>query len=239
MKAEVRDTTRSGNLRAVQWAALVGGWMLAYGVGFALGRLFQAVGWWLGGGAWERALLISVHSTVSKPLDYVFLWLPYLGTNYTLAPFIALAAIVLWRKGLRAAAGHLAIIQAGSWMLNPALKFTFNRPRPTLFPMRGQFALPAFPSGHSLAVSSVMLTAAYLLHRYRRQTWGYWAVGIFFVLNSYSRVYLAVHWPTDVIAGTAIGLTWFASVAYAFRNAHPAPGASAHKRPPEHSTAPR
>ena len=149
------------------------------GSGFGLGRLFQALGWWLGGGAWERTFLIAVHETVSKQLDYVMLWLPYLGTNYTLEPFVLIGAIILWRKGFRSAAAHMLAIQTGSALLNPALKFTFNRPLATLFEMRGQFALPAFPSGHSMAVASVMLTAAYLVHHGNTgRNWAYWAVGI-------------------------------------------------------------
>jgi membrane-associated phospholipid phosphatase len=212
---------RRGNARAVNWVVVLGGWILAYVVGYGCGRLFQALGWWIGGGAWERDVLVAVHRTVSPGLDLIFLWLPYLGTNYTLAPMVAIGAIILWRKKLNAAALHMVVIQAGSWALNPALKFTFNRPRPDLFPMRGQFALPAFPSGHSLAVASVMFTAAYLLYRYRGATWGAWAVLVFFLLNSYSRVYLAVHWPTDVIAGTLIGLVWFTAGIVAFRRAHP------------------
>jgi membrane-associated phospholipid phosphatase len=204
----------------VRWGMVFGGWIAAFMSGFLMGKLFQSLGWWLNGGAWERNMLTAVHGTISPGLDLVFLWLPYLGTNYSLAPLIAIIAFFLWRRGYRAIAAHIAIVQAGSALLNPSLKFILGRPRPAMFELRGQFGLAAFPSGHSMAVTAVMLTAAYLLWRYTGQKWAFWAWGVFFLLNNYSRVYLAVHWPTDVIAGVAIGFIWFAACFVAFREAH-------------------
>ena len=104
--------------------------------------------------------------------------------------------------------------------MNPALKFSFPRDRPMLYEQRGQHALPAFPSGHSIAVTSVLFTAAWLLFHYRGKRWGFWVAGAFFVLNSYSRVYLSVHWPTDVIAGIIVGAVWGGACWVGFRAAH-------------------
>jgi undecaprenyl-diphosphatase len=89
-----------------------------------------------------------------------------------------------------------------------------------LYEQRGQHAVPAFPSGHSIAVVAVLLTAALLLYRYRGQKWGIWLVAGFFILNSFSRIYLSVHWPTDLIAGSIIGAAWMLSCWRAFRRAH-------------------
>lgn len=195
---------------------LVAGWFGSYTVGVALGFLLQRLGWWEGAG-WERATLVIAHRTVSPLLDPFFLVLPYAGTNYTLAPVMALASLRLWRRGARMVALHLAVVQAGSWLLNPALKFTLARPRPQLFPARGQYAFASFPSGHSIAVVAVLVTVAYLLHSSGRGRWVYWATGLFFLLNSYSRLYLSVHWPTDVIGGTLIGALWLGVTLRAFR----------------------
>ena len=139
--------------------------------------MVRGLGWWPGA-EWEAGLLHAAQRTVNPLLDKLMLTLPLFGTNYSLAPLVAIAAFIFWRKKLYAIALHLLIVQAGSWMLNPALKFTFPRDRPTLYEQRGQHAFPAFPSGHAIAVVSVMLTAALLLYKYKGKTWGLWVVGI-------------------------------------------------------------
>jgi undecaprenyl-diphosphatase len=220
--ARIHATNES--LRAVvartPWLMILAGWVVAFATGAVLSLIVKALGWWEGGAAWEVDALVAAQTTVSSRLDVIMLTLPYAGTNYTLAPIVAVAAGLLWWRGWTSVALHLVVVQAGSWTLNPALKFTFPRDRPTLFEARGQHAFPAFPSGHAIAVAAVLLTIAYLLHRTGRGTWGYWVVGIFFLLNSYSRIYLSVHWPTDVLAGALIGLVWMGWTIRVFSRVH-------------------
>ncbi len=198
-------------LARVPWGAVVLGWVGAASLGGVFGLLVMRLGWWPEGAGWERHTLVLVHATVRPWLDPVFLWIPYAGTNYTLVPFIAAAAVLLWLRGHRFPALHLFIIQLGSWTLNPALKFLLDRPRPDLYPLRGQFAFPSYPSGHSIAVTSVLFTAAYVQWRVSGARWGFVVAAIVFLLNQYSRLYLAVHYPTDIIGGMLIGAVWLAS----------------------------
>ena len=203
----------------VSWPLVALSFVTAFATGSALALLVKQIGWWPGAG-WENDIIHAVHRTVTPVLDTVMLVLPLFGTNYSLAPIVAVVAVILWRRKFQAVALHMVVVQAGSWALNPALKFTFPRERPMLYEQRGQHAFPAFPSGHSIAVVAVLLTAALLLYKYRGKTWGFWLVGTFFLLNSYSRIYLSVHWPTDLIAGTIVGAIWMFGVWRAFGPAH-------------------
>ena len=207
-------------LARLPWPLLGAGWGLAFASGALLALAIQALGWWSDGAAWERAALVAAQRTVSPTLDLVLLYVPLIGTNYSLAPLVAVAVIWLWRRGRPVPALHLGVVQLGSWTLNPAIKFAIPRPRPDLFELRGQFAFPAYPSGHSIAVVAVLGTAAYLVHRSGHGTWTYWVVGGFYLLNSYSRIYLAVHWPTDVVGGTVVGAIWLAATLRAFHGLH-------------------
>jgi undecaprenyl-diphosphatase len=88
------------------------------------------------------------------------------------------------------------------------LKGSFDRVRPDLFPKRGWFGWTSFPSGHAIASISVLFTIAILLHRERGWKWPYLVATIIACGSAYSRVYLAVHWPTDVIGGLIVGAVW-------------------------------
>lgn len=215
-KAAVKEGTV---VSAVSWSVVALSFITAFAIGALLAVIVKGVGWWPGAG-WENDIIHVVHRTVNPVLDTIMLVLPLFGTNYSLAPIVAVVAVILWRREYHAVALHMLVVQAGSWALNPALKFTFPRERPMLYEQRGQHAFPAFPSGHSIAVVAVMLTAALLLYHYRGKTWGFWVVGAFFLLNSYSRIYLSVHWPTDLIAGTLVGGIWMVGCWKAFERTH-------------------
>lgn len=212
-------------LRRAPWWLLLAGWVAAYLAGLLGGLVVKALGWWSGRG-WETDVLRAVHGTVSPVLDPIFLTVPWAGTNYTLAPLVAIAAVWLVLKGKPVTALHLAVVQVGSSLLNPALKFSLVRARPTIYEMRGQFALPSFPSGHAIAMTAVVLTAAILVYRTGHHVWALWVAGVFWAIVMYSRLYLSVHWPTDVIVGVIVGAVWLWATMRAFRPLHEAmPGA--------------
>ncbi len=177
----------------------------------------EATGDWRIGLPWERALMLWIDRGVPVAFDWLMLGLPWLGTNLTLLPIIALVSFWLWRKkGRGELALQLIIVSLGSLIVNAALKDAFDRPRPELWEHRGQYAWSSYPSGHAIVCVSVFFTIALMLFRERGWRWPFAAATTLMVVVLYSRLYLGVHWPTDVVGGVLIGLVWLATTQYAF-----------------------
>ena len=195
----------------------VAGLLVSGMVGAAFALAVKSTGDWRAGLPWERSLLLGIDRSVPTFVDWVLLVLPWLGTNLTLLPIVAIAALWLWRKkGRGELALQLMVTICGSLILNAVLKDVFGRPRPELWPHRGQYQWSAYPSGHAIVGVAVFFTIARMLHRERGWRWPFAAAGTLLVVNLYSRLYLGVHWPTDVIGGLILGVTWLAVTQYAF-----------------------
>lgn len=129
--------------------------------------------------------------------------------------FITLAGILylLLRRRLRTAL-FLGIAIAGGQALSSLLKLGFDRVRPDLVPHGTVVYTASFPSGHAMMTAIVYLTLAALLarseSRRRLKTFLLLLAGCITVLVGISRVYLGVHWPTDVLGGWMIGSAWAA-----------------------------
>jgi membrane-associated phospholipid phosphatase len=201
-----------------RWQMILAGYAFAFLTGLAFARWLTSYGDWHDGLAWERAVIRAIHVELPAALDAVFLVLPWLGTNITLLPLSAV--IVLW-VAVRYARPHdamyLAVVQLGSNSLNPALKFLLQRDRPDLIPRRGGYDWAAYPSGHAVASVAVLITIAIVAYRVRGWRWPAWVVGPLVLVSLFSRVYLGVHWPTDVIGGALIGVVWLGFTYFAFR----------------------
>lgn len=101
---------------------------------------------------------------------------------------------------------------ASGLLVSATLKAAFDRPRPDLVPHAVDVPTPSFPSGHSMMSAVTYLTLGALLARSqeRKRLKAYsmlLAVGITFMVGL-SRVYLGVHWPTNVFAGWTAGASW-------------------------------
>jgi undecaprenyl-diphosphatase len=121
----------------------------------------------------------------------------------------------LWLTGQRRVALFLLFAILGGLLLSSMLKSGFDRPRPDLVSHGSHIYTSSFPSGHSMLSAVVYLTGGALLaivqsaHRVRVYLVGCSILTT--LLVGVSRVYLGVHWPSDVLAGWAAGAAWAAA----------------------------
>ena len=106
----------------------------------------------------------------------------------------------------------VAVAVIGGVLLSTLLKLGFSRPRPMLVPHGTRVYTASFPSGHSMQSATVYLTLGTLIVRNlpRRALKAYVMILMIMLtlLIGFSRVYLGVHWPTDVLAGWTAGAAW-------------------------------
>lgn len=193
--------------------AYLAAWLIGLGYGFAL----EHSSMWDGGAVWERQVLTWFHHQhLPAWLDQVMLAAPYFGTNLTILPLMIVVAIVLWRRGRLLTGVQLLTVSVGSLSMNPTMKHLLDRPRPALFPLRGLWDWPSYPSGHAILTTALYFTVAMMLRRERGSYWMFAVAAFVVILTCYSRLYLAVHWPTDIIGGLLMGAVWLAGSWKAF-----------------------
>lgn len=196
---------------AIAYAAA---WLIGLGFGMALRRTHV----WQGGASWERAMLRDFHAhALPTWLDQAMIMMPLVGTNLLILPVVLTAGLWLWkRRHQPITALQLLIVSIGSLSMNPTMKYLLDRDRPDLFPQRGMFNWASYPSGHAILTTALYFTLALMLWRARRWRWPF-AVGLAIVLvTCYSRIYLSVHWPTDIIGGLMMGAVWLAGTWLSF-----------------------
>ena len=135
-----------------------------------------------------------------------------LGGGTVLGLVVASIAGFMVLQGMRRTALFVCVASTGGWLLNSLLKEIFQRARPDVVPHLSEVMSLSFPSGHAMTSAAVYLTLGALLMRVvpRRPTKIYcMAVAIVLAaLVGLSRVYLGVHYPTDVLAGWLVGFSW-------------------------------
>jgi undecaprenyl-diphosphatase len=135
-----------------------------------------------------------------------------LGTGLVVMMIVLVSALFLIATQHRFSAFLLLVASAGGIVLNAVLKSSFDRPRPQLFEWLTEPSSSSFPSGHAMSSAIVYFTVAYLIARLEKRRWmravTIIASLLIVLLISVSRLYLGVHYPSDVLAGMVIGLAW-------------------------------
>ncbi len=156
----------------------------------------------------DEPLLWHLHELSSPALDRFFGTISRLGYQHGVIPVdIALVLVLLllrrWREGAFA-----ALSCGGSALLNMAAKQFFQRDRPSLWESIAPESTFSFPSGHAMGS---MTLAAVLIALAWRTGWR-WPVSViasvFVLLVGVSRIYLGVHYPSDILGGWSAALIW-------------------------------
>ncbi|VEG26372.1 phosphatase PAP2 family protein [Actinomyces howellii] len=170
--------------------------------------------------AYDPSVTSSAVAWRSAPTTVVAWFFTYLGGTASLTVLTVLCVAVLLWRGRRAHALVLATAMIGSSLLTVVLKAAFVRARPSASLLLGEAASTySFPSGHSFNTAVFAGTLAGFVvfsaaPRPRRLAAAAVALAVT-ALVGLSRIYLAYHWLTDVLAGWFIGLAWLCLVALA------------------------
>jgi undecaprenyl-diphosphatase len=153
------------------------------------------------------------HKVATPFLDTLMLAVTRLCNPAVALPVGLATLVILLARQAYLEAWIFVIAGLGAILLNRVLKPIFARPRPTLYPPLVQEKTFSLPSGHALGAMVLYGMIAYLLAEYypQRAIWIYLLTGILVLAVGLSRLYLGVHWPTDVLAGWGIGFLWLAT----------------------------
>ena len=169
--------------------------------------------------AFDRTILLALRNSMDpgdpigpRWMEEVARDVTSLGGNAILTAFTVAVVGFLALVEMRAAAVLVVLSVGGGTALSSLLKLGFARPRPDLVPHAVEVYSASFPSGHAMLSAVTYLTLGALIIRVQPR----WRVKVYIfslavattVLIGVSRVYLGVHWPTDVLAGWCVGAAW-------------------------------
>ena len=194
-------------------AILVGGMAASLASVFVFGKLSEEL-WEKEAMALDSDVVALARATRSSAGDRLFSAITATGEPWALASTFG-AVELRWlatRRQADAATLALAVVAGGA--LNQVLKLFFRRDRPPLKLRRAHASSYSFPSGHAMMTLATYGTLAYLItrratltgHPLRAPIWG--LTFVYCALVGWSRVYLEVHYPTDVLGAWAAGTVW-------------------------------
>jgi undecaprenyl-diphosphatase len=162
----------------------------------------------------DVAVLRYIETHHAPLLDKAMIEITFLGTGLIVMTIVLVSGMFLWLTKHKHSALLLIVATTGGILLNSLLKAGFDRPRPQIFEWGQHTVSSSFPSGHAMSAATVYMTVAYLAARLQRRhisrVLTLIAATIVVVLIGVSRLYLGVHYPTDVAAGVIIGIAWAA-----------------------------
>jgi membrane-associated phospholipid phosphatase len=202
------------------WAAIIAFLGLGLAAGAAATAVFAARARTVEKGvtAAMDARVVEWFASHRQPwLDVVMLEITTLGNGLVLTMIVTIVSAFLWLTNHRWSVYLLLVGVLGGQIINNMLKGAFGRERPSVVEWVDHVSTSSFPSGHAMSAIIAYGSVAYLVGRLeptpalRRTTWVFAALIILGI--GISRMYLGVHYPSDILAGFIAGLAWLAFVA--------------------------
>lgn len=172
--------------------------------------------WDDGGLVWDTPILRWAYAQGTPGRDAAMAFISDVGHAHGVLPLAAVIFVALLVVRRRGNALFLAVAIVGAGALNQGAKLFFRRDRPDLWlsPSPAPEHTYSFPSGHAMGSMALVAALAVLAWPTR---WRWWAIvvgGAFTLLVGFSRVYLGVHYPSDVAAGWCASLGWVLGVSH-------------------------
>lgn len=156
----------------------------------------------------DRAVLWWIHTHVSSHIAHFVIILTDIGGPAGTVLLTGSVTVLLWLRRRKYAALVLAAAVGGAAVLNLILKYLFERTRPDLWTRLVQESSFSFPSGHAMASSALALAAVVIFWRTK---WRWWVLAcgvVYTFVIGFTRLYLGVHYPTDIIGGWVVSAGW-------------------------------
>lgn len=164
----------------------------------------------------EAALLTWLHQFSTPALDSFAIFITTLGNAPVVIAGVTTSAAAMFMARWRHESLFLLLSAGGTELINLALKQTFDRARPDFWQHIVTEADFSFPSGHAMIASTLAFTAVALCW-HTRWRWAAILGSIAYCLAiSLSRLYLGVHFPSDIVAGWCVSLLWVFALYKAF-----------------------
>ena len=160
--------------------------------------------------AFDKTILLGIHTFANPTLDRIMHIITGLNNPDFVSIVAGIALVLLLIKRCYPEAKIFAIDCAGGVILSYGLKSVFGKTRPDLWQSAIEEVSYSYPSGHALGSTVLYGFLAYLFAtRFPRYSWLIYSLTVGLILAiGLSRLYLGVHWPTDIIAGYGIGFLW-------------------------------
>jgi len=158
--------------------------------------------------AFDMPILQLAHAMARQGFDQVFLVFTAIGYQYGVVPFdVALVLWLAWKRRFREGL-FAGIALGGSALLNIVAKQVFARERPTLWQSISPEDTFSFPSGHAMGSMTLAVVLVLLAWPTRWRKPALIAMAIFVPMVGLSRIYLGVHYPSDILAGWTAASVW-------------------------------